>query len=66
MVSQDFWKNSGWKPSGPGAFKGFIEKMAFFTSTKEGGRQKLLAVIFIQGFIEEAGQEKDSEVNKLQ
>lgn len=35
VMFQYFWKNTGWKPSRPGAFKGLKEKIASLISMSE-------------------------------
>ena len=38
IVSQNFWKNIGWRPSGPGALNGLKDLKALSISTRETGR----------------------------
>ncbi len=37
ITFQNFWKNIGWNPSGPGALRGLKDRMAASISARVGG-----------------------------
>jgi hypothetical protein len=45
IMFQNFWKNIGWKPSGPGALSGLNDLMAASISARVGGVARMEHVL---------------------